>query len=233
MVRSLSGPERHSVAKDLEKRGHVAIPNFLRPEIAEAIAARLAEYSDWMRTFRDIDSSGVDRGVQDVGLSDVELVSNAAAAYNKHGFSYLYSSRPICSKIKEYYTKDDVLRSAANILRGEEFLRLVNGVLGQSVVSSASVMATRYERGDFLTQHRDTGDGFRRLAFVVSLTDGWHADWGGELAMRNPDGTTVHSYRPTFNTVCLFKVPQDHAVSCVTPLAMHPRFSLTGWLYSE
>jgi Rps23 Pro-64 3,4-dihydroxylase Tpa1-like proline 4-hydroxylase len=38
-----------------------------------------------------------------------------------------------------------------------------------------------------------------------------------------------NSYIPAFNALTLFRVPQWHSVSYVTPFAMGPRFSVTGW----
>ncbi|HAV49166.1 MAG TPA: proline hydroxylase, partial [Brevundimonas sp.] len=43
------------------------------------------------------------------------------------------------------------------------------------------------------------------------------------------DGAVTETFTPSFGTLNLFKVPQDHAVSMVAPFAGAPRYSITGW----
>ena len=46
----------------------------------------------------------------------------------------------------------------------------------------------------------------------------------------NP-GHVAEAYTPTFNALALFRVPTRHAVSMVTPLALNPRYAISGWVH--
>ena len=61
------------------------------------------------------------------------------------------------------------------------------------------------------------------------LTRAWRPDWGGYLNFYDEDGDIVAGYRPRFNALNLFLVPQKHAVSYVPPFAPQARFAITGW----
>ena len=77
--------------------------------------------------------------------------------------------------------------------------------------------------------HTDEG---RRMAYVLSLSENWNPDWGGNLHFVEED-KMVDSFSPTFNTLSIFEVPQQHYVSMVTPFAGGPRLSITGWMYAK
>ena len=40
------------------------------------------------------------------------------------------------------------------------------------------------------------------------------------------------AFTPAFNSLNVFKVPAQHAVSIVAPFAGAPRLSITGWIRS-
>jgi SM-20-related protein len=72
----------------------------------------------------------------------------------------------------------------------------------------------------------------RRVAYVLGLTKDWKFDWGGFLQFLDPEsGRVIDSFPPAFNVLTLFRVPQWHSVSFVTPFAMGQRLSLLGWYY--
>ena len=69
------------------------------------------------------------------------------------------------------------------------------------------------------------------MAYVLNLAiDDWHPDWGGYLLFLDEEGDIAAGYRPRFNALNLFAVPQSHAVSYVPPFAPKVRLALTGWL---
>lgn len=62
------------------------------------------------------------------------------------------------------------------------------------------------------------------------MTPEWDENWGGYLAFYDEAGNVVEAFKPAFNTLNLFTVPQHHAVQLVTPFAGAPRTSYLGWL---
>ena len=73
----------------------------------------------------------------------------------------------------------------------------------------------------------------RRGIFGTSRARGcrkaWRAEWGGLLLFKDDAGEVVEAFTPGFNVLNVFRVPQAHAVSMVTPFAGAPRLSITGW----
>ena len=54
--------------------------------------------------------------------------------------------------------------------------------------------------------------------------------WGGHLAFYDESGDVLEAYKPAFNALNLFTVPQQHSVQLITPFAGAPRTSYLGWL---
>lgn len=100
-------------------------------------------------------------------------------------------------------------------------------------VQGAECQFTRFTNGQYLTRHRDTLAGNRRrLAFVLSLSQGWHPDWGGLLHFYEQTGDVSEVWIPRFNALQLFDINHIHGVSAVAPCAPRGRYSLTGWFTS-
>ena len=85
------------------------------------------------------------------------------------------------------------------------------------------------------TRHVDahSGEG-RRVAYVLNFApDYWHTDWGGYLVFFDEEGDIVEGFRPRFNALNLFRVPQAHSVTFVPPFAPAARFAISGWLLDK
>lgn len=118
-------------------------------------------------------------------------------------------------------------------LNDAPFLDLVRQVTGIATLIKADAQATIFAPGDFLAVHSDShvAEGWR-VAYVLNLADpdDWQPDWGGYLNFFDEDGDVVAGWRPRFNALNLFAVPQRHNVSYVPPFAPRGRFAVTGWL---
>ncbi|MNN76656.1 hypothetical protein D3C81_1930560 [compost metagenome] len=89
---------------------------------------------------------------------------------------------------------------------------------------------TRYLPGHFLNRHSDANPKTERLyAYVLNLSPGWRAEWGGLLQFLDEGGDITETFVPSFGALNVFAVPQMHAVSTVAPFAGGPRYSVTGW----
>jgi Rps23 Pro-64 3,4-dihydroxylase Tpa1-like proline 4-hydroxylase len=116
-------------------------------------------------------------------------------------------------------------------LASQATIELVRTVTGFSDVSRVDAQATLYRPGNFLTAHSDeqVGEHNRRAAYVIQLCRNWKADWGGLLHFLDASGAVTQTFTPRFNSMALFAVPQEHAVSMVATFAPGPRFGITGW----
>lgn len=116
-------------------------------------------------------------------------------------------------------------------INDEPFLDLVRAVTGMPELVKADGQATLYAPGQFLAQHDDShvAQGWR-VAYVLNFApDDWRPEWGGYLLFHDADGDIIQGFRPRFNALNLFAVPQKHSVSYVPPFAPVGRFAITGW----
>lgn len=149
-----------------------------------------------------------------------EVMSNAAK-----GIGFVYGRHLVTTT-----ERNATLSKFHSWINSEAVLQWARELSGFEDISSASVQATRYTPGQFLTRHQDVVEREqRRLAYVINLAPEWHPDWGGLLQFYEVDGTTTDSWAPEFNTLSLFDVKHIHSVSYVTPFAQQPRYALTGW----
>ena len=68
---------------------------------------------------------------------------------------------------------------------------------------------------------------------MFNFTKLWERDWGGYLQFFNAAHDIEQAFRPIFNALNLFAVPQDHSVGLVSPFAYGKRYSITGWLRTD
>ena len=130
-------------------------------------------------------------------------------------FQYLFDNHPIYD-LAEAGAAAPVWADLVAFLNGEAFLGLMREATGEPRIASADAQLTRFRKGHFLTEHDDTAEGKNRLyAYVLGLTPGWRIDWGGLLAFHDADGHVSEAYTPTFNALNIFRVPQQHAASCL------------------
>jgi len=153
-----------------------------------------------------------------------EVMQNAAKGvgfvYGRHLVTSV-EPIPMMSKFHQWINSEDVLAWARELSGFED-------------IASASVQATRYTPGQFLTRHQDVVEREgRRLAYVINLAPEWHPDWGGLLQFFEPDGKTTESWTPEFNSLSLFDVKHIQSVTYVTPFAQQPRYALTGWFKAK
>lgn len=139
------------------------------------------------------------------------------------GRGFIYDSIEVSAE------SDGFLGEAYALLSDDKTLAAISQLIGRDV-RSVSAQATRYRPGQWLTRHRDDPQGeTRQLAYVLSLTDGWHPDWGGLLQFFQDDGTPLEAWTPGLGVLSLFDVRQVHSVTYVAPYAKAPRLAITGW----
>lgn len=210
----------------------VQIPNFLRTEDAQRLKAALNRLPRWntVTTSRgrhlDLDAKGV-ASFTDEDRRKFEAAVHAPAT---RGFQYLFENYPIYDAYHAGTIPDPEIVAFFEFLNSEQMLKFVRTVTGAPEIGFADAQATRYRSGHFLTTHSDGVEGKDRVAaFVLSLTEDWRVDWGGILNFTDARGDIKTGFAPSFNTLNMFAVPQDHHVSFVAPYADAERLSITGW----
>lgn len=151
-------------------------------------------------------------------------------AAGRGDFAFLYGQYPMLDAYMQQWDPGGPLDILLEHINDAPMLAFVRAVTGFTEVCKGDAQATLYAPGHFLTAHDDSHavEG-RRVAYVLNLATEWNADWGGYLLFHDADGDIVAGYKPRFNTLNMFTVPQLHSVSYVPPFAPVGRFAVTGW----
>lgn len=216
-----------------EEEGRVRIYGLLEEGAVELYEHLLAR-ADWIHLI------GTDDGILELApeakaaLDPAQWARIEARAHERTrtDFQYRYLALRVPTP-EEERGRTDLVTEFARLMRSESMLDLLRAVTGHDEMTFSDGQATAYDHGDFLTGHDDGVAGRNRLcAYVYGLTPYWRVEYGGLLLFHGPNDRTVSGNVPRFNSLDLFKVPQQHSVSIVTPAAPHRRFAVTGWLRS-
>lgn len=228
------GIDRDLVARVFRQHGRIHIPGFLKPRSAERIYRSLSEEVPWQTHFNLDDDRNVDlHEVQVDALGDAGqmLLTKAIFGQATHNFTFVFNNYPITDATAQNMNPDLYINDLEKFVNSHAFLAFVRHITGMPNIAKADAQATLFRPGHFLTIHNDLNEEKKRLAaYVMNFTPEWRTDWGGLLQFIDEDGHVAEAYTPCFNALNIFRVPQKHAVSYVTPFAAGGRYSITGWL---
>jgi SM-20-related protein len=216
------------------KVGRVHIPMVFRQKVADSIFQRLLNAVPWRLVFNEAGEHKEILGedFKRMGEDTYMDLLGVASQRGRAGFQYIYRSYPLYDQFTTARSGGEpYLMQLIEFLNSAEFLAAMRRVTGDGSIEIVDANATLYEPGHFLTRHDDDIAGKNRVAaYVLNLTPLWLSDWGGILTFHDKDGHVSEGYIPTFNALNVFRVPQMHAVSYVSPLAGAGRCSIAGWL---
>ena len=223
--------------EEFERYGRVRIPGILKPEFAEDVYAAF-QRAPWGALFRsDEKTVSVSReGLAAYTPQDLMKLRKLIFAEAAKGFQFSYLSLSLKDAKGAAWDNKQVLPALSAFLNSDEFLENSRVVSGFGNIRSITAQATCYTHESFLSAHDDVADHKknRLVAYVLGFAKDWKIDWGGLLQFHDPQGgRVIDGFLPAFNGLTLFRVPQWHSVSFVTPFAQGPRFSVTGWYYGE
>jgi Rps23 Pro-64 3,4-dihydroxylase Tpa1-like proline 4-hydroxylase len=227
MLQLAPGLDLAGLAQVYRTHGRLQIVNFLADESAAALYRELADSRHWRLT--------VNRGeeIHHFDLEDIAgwpaerlgLLDRAVTMGGRYGFQFRYDV------LRVGETPSPLLAALADLLSSPELVQFMRTLTGAGDIAFADAHASRYRSGHFLTTHDDEVEAMgRRAAYVLNLTPEWRPDWGGLLQFYDAMGNVSRAFTPGFNVLNIFRVPQPHSVSWVTPLAAAPRYAVTGWL---
>ena len=221
------------LAATFQRDGRVQVPNVLTPETAATLHRILSTETEWGLGWGAAEQTGNVRAAAWHAMSPAERAKfgdQARAAAQRGDFAFLYARYPMIEAYLEQWDPGhplDLLLEHLNAPLALDFLRDLTGILE---LIKAEAQATLFAPGHFLTSHDDhhaaTG---RRVAYVLNLARDWQPDWGAYLSFHNAAGDIKASFRPAFNSLNLFAVPQRHSVGFVPPYAPVGRYAITGW----
>lgn len=218
----------------LAARSRVQIPDFLQPDAAERLRDCLAREVPWSLAERSDDGSrthGREHALDDAAYREV---LDAAYRNARDAFQFVYDSYMLGRARVEGWDPDLPVHVVLDFLNSAEFIDFARYLAGDAAINAVNAQATRYRPGQFLTPHDDkhSGEG-RRYAYVINLTRRWKAEWGGLLQFLDADGNVIDTLMPRWNALSIFRVPQLHQVTLVSPWAGEDRLSITGWFLAR
>jgi SM-20-related protein len=231
--------DRSTLSREFESNGRVQVRDILSAETAAMLANMLEQQTDWGIAWQNGEDGPNYHKAAAANPADLEaLTAIQSASYGTmkdQGYAFQFGSYPMLKAYLERWKPGSIHDYVFEHLNDAPFLNLVREITKIGELKKADAQATLYAPGHFLAQHDDShvGQGWR-VAYVLNLCPvDWRPDWGGYLNFLNEDGDIVAGWRPRFNTLNLFSVPQKHLVSFVPPFAPVARFAITGWLRDQ
>ena len=210
------------------------LTNLLAGNGADIAYSAIVKQTPW-RTIYNVGNRAIDVSASEMDAWTAEervALTRTIFAGAATGFQYCFDQFSLSEHMGSKGAISEDLRGIWSLFTSEEFIQLMRSATGDAEIAFSDVMLSRYRPGHFLTTHDDKLASLnRRHAFVLSLTPRWQVDWGGLLVFRDFQNNISVGYTPAFNVLSIFRVPQDHAVTLVTPFAPFPRISVTGWLH--
>jgi Rps23 Pro-64 3,4-dihydroxylase Tpa1-like proline 4-hydroxylase len=230
---TLSAAQQAAAAGSYARSGIVRIADLFATEVADALHQHLDADVKWSRAVSQAEQAWDLKpeliAAMDGG-QDAQLMAAVHAAA-RDGFQFLFDSLIVSDDAEERKARGLLLDQVIDAFNHPDSLDTFRAITGEPEIRLVNGQATRYLPGHFLTSHDDGIDGEDRVAaYVINLSPGWRADWGGLLQFHNAAGDIPLALKPGFNAMNLFRVPQMHSVSYVTPFAGVPRYAITGWL---
>lgn len=232
--------DRSALAARFAATSRVQVHNVLTDASARELQIVLARGTEWgmavgagehsPRSFRAAET----RTPQ--GQQDLQQAAKNAEDHTARGqYGFRFSHYPILTAVQEGWAPGSPHEVLLEHLNAPAFMQLAREVTGIDSLFKADGQATLFGPGHYLGRHIDShvAEGWE-VAYVLNLArDDWHPDWGGYLLFLNEEGDVTEGFRPRFNALNLFRVPQAHLVSYIPSFAPIGRMAVTGWLRSK
>lgn len=231
--------DRAALAERFSKAGRVQVRDVLTEEAAREIQAILLRGTPWGMAVRAGDGpESPPRGFSNAeiaapgGAQEVNRMANAAAQASARGdYGFRYAQFSLVEAVQKQWNPGGPHELLLEYLNAPAFMQLAREVTGFDDLVRADGQATMFAPQHYLGRHSDShvAEGWK-VAYVLNFArEDWHPDWGGYLLFLDEDGDVIEGFRPRFNTLNMFAVPQSHLVSYVPPFAPAGRLAITGW----
>jgi len=227
--------DRWDLARRFANEGRVQVRDFLSEDAAQTILRVLANETPWGLAWQAGSDGPHGLRRQEIDLQTPgqmqDVSGKIAAAMQGEDYAFAYAQYQILTAVQQGWGEHPALDLIIEHLNAEPMMDLIRDISGMTDLVKADAQATLYAPQHFLSAHNDVhAEEGRQIAYVMSFcAQEWRPDWGGYLLFYDEEGDVVGGFRPRFNALNLFRVPQWHSVSYVTPFAPVARFAITGW----
>lgn len=227
--------DREALAAAFARDRRIQIRDFLTERAARTIHQILSRETPWGLAWRaGEDGPHALRHRQLRALPPTEMQAmtlKIAEAMHARDYAFLYAQYPLLTANVEHWGEHEALELLMEHINDEPLMELVRAVTGMAGLKKADGQATLYAPNHFLAMHDDShvAEGWR-VAYVMNFcAEDWRPDWGGYLNFYDDEDDVIAGYKPRFNALNMFAVPQRHNVTYVPPFAPVGRFAITGW----
>lgn len=230
--------DRKALAARFAATGRVQIRNVLTEETAREVLSVLARQTPWGMAIgagerESPRSYSMEETRTPVGRDAMNAMARSAEEHSARGeYAFRFAHFPMVKALLDGWNPGGPHELLLEHVNAADFIELAREVTGIEELVKADGQATLFAPNHYLGKHIDShvAEGWE-VAYVLNFAPpDWHPDWGGYLLFLDDEGDVVEGFRPRFNALNLFKVPQSHCVSYVPPFAPLGRMALTGWL---
>jgi SM-20-related protein len=221
-----------TLAAQFAETGRLRIPGLLREADATRLHDALARRTPWnLFILHDGPKVMPLAHWQALPAAERKFIDDQMAVAARDKFEARFLQCPLTETGEPFAGLIPELDALARFLNDEPFLSFMRAVTGSAAIAFADAQATCYRANDSLHRHTDEVPGKNRIvAYVLNLTPRWQPEWGGLLNFMAPNGQVDEAWVPSFNTLNLLRVPQNHFVGSVAGFVEAPRLAVTGWL---
>ncbi len=227
--------DRSALAATLARDRRVQVHDVLIQPSADRLLDCLEQHTPWSLTWYDEKGPGIIEAanLEKVPASEMNALQTRIYRQAMTGFGYVYSLFHQSENTRTEREVPPVLEQFFAFLKSDSMLDFIRTLLDDPSPDRVDAQATRYGPGSFLGYHNDQQHGAnRKCAYVFNFTRKWQPDWQGYLQFYDESGNTPAAWKPDFNTMNIFMVPQPHAVTCIPPYAAAYRYAVSGWYRS-
>ena len=220
-----------ALARDYAIAKRLQVREFLEPDSANAVYDALRELP-WGLAYHDgptVHKLGPD---QVAGLDGREAARIMAGIQERARaqYQFLYAFFPMLTTYTSSASPRFKIFDFFEFINTAPLLDFVRRLTGLDQIQWADAQPTWYKPGHFLKAHTDEDASTGRVAaYVMNLSPVWDRDWGGLLQFFDDNDNVEEAFKPSFNTLNVFTVPQLHSVSMVANYVAAERLAVTGW----
>ncbi len=224
-----------ALAAEYRGRRRMQIRDFLSEQSARAVYDELHQLP-WGLVYNDganVVQMAPDRVAELDGREAARIMAGIQERARSQ-YQFLYSYFPLLTAYFSPNSPRFGIFDFYEFINNPRTLALIRTVTGLDNIRWADGQATWYKPGHFLKAHTDEEAATGRLAaYVMNLSPTWERDWGGLLQFFDADDNVEQAFKPSFNTLNIFTIPQHHSVSMVATYVQAERMAVTGWFRSD
>jgi SM-20-related protein len=224
-----------ALARDYAVRKRLQVREFLEPASARAVVEALHELP-WGLAYNDgptVHQVSPDR-VAAMDEREGGRIMAGIQARARTQYQFLYAFFPTLAAYISPTSPRFRIFDFFEFINSEPVLGFIRRLTGLDHIRWADAQATWYRPGHFLKAHTDEDPSTGRVAaYVMNLSAEWERDWGGFLQFFDSNDNIEEAFKPSFNTLNIFTIPQLHSVSMVSTYVQAERLAVTGWFRDD